>query len=155
MSYTIKSEQEIPISLTEAWDFFSRPENLEQLTPSDIGFEILHNDSEVMHEGQIICYKIGILPFINVHWVTEITKVVENTRFVDDQRIGPYKLWHHTHEFEETENGVLMKDKVHYALPFGIFGKIAHLVFVRKKLQQIFEYRKHAVNNLFVNQAKV
>ena len=149
MSYTIQCEQEIPISLNEAWEFFSRPGNLEKLTPKDIGFEILHNDSEVMHEGQIICYKIGILPMIKVNWVTEITKVIDKVRFVDDQRVGPYKLWHHTHEFVETTNGVLMKDRVHYALPFGIIGKIAHVLFVRKKLQQIFAFRKQAVEEFF------
>ena len=151
MNYSIQREQFVPITITEAWDFFSRPENLEKLTPPDIGFEITHNDSGIMYEGQIICYKIQLLPLIHVRWVTEITKVEEPVRFVDDQRVGPYRLWHHTHEFIETEDGVLMRDRVHYALPFGIFGRIAHMLFVRKKLQSIFDYRTEATEELFRN----
>ena len=149
MSHLINHEQFIPISLEQAWEFFSNPKNLGKLTPSDIGFEIIYNSSNSMYAGQIICYKIGILPFVKIKWVTEITQVVNKVRFVDDQRIGPYKLWHHTHEFRETDGGIMMKDSVHYALPYGLLGKIAHLIFVRKKLKQIFDYRKTAVEELF------
>lgn len=149
MSYKIQREQFLPISIEEAWEFFSRPENLGKLTPDDIGFEITHNDSERMHEGQIICYKIEVFPLIKVKWVTEITHVEQNRMFIDNQRVGPYRLWHHTHEFEETDGGIIMKDTVHYALPFGIMGTLAHALFVRRKLKSIFDYREKAVLELF------
>ena len=149
MSYSLHQEQFIATDLTSAWEFFSRPENLGKLTPPDVGFEIVHNDSEVMHEGQIIVYKIRVLPLIKLSWVTEITHVEAENKFIDNQRVGPYSLWHHTHTFEKVEGGVLMKDDIHYALPMGIFGKIAHLLFVRKKLESIFNFRKGAVEDLF------
>ncbi len=149
MSYSLQQEQFIPTDLPTAWDFFSRPENLGKLTPPDVGFEIVHNDSEVMHEGQIIAYKIRVFPLVKLSWVTEITHVEPAKKFVDNQRIGPYSLWHHTHTFKVVKGGVLMKDVIHYALPMGIFGKIAHLLFVRKKLESIFHYRKEAVEALF------
>jgi len=149
MAYSLHQEQFIATDLDNAWDFFSKPDNLSQITPPDIGFEIIYNESEVMEKGQIISYKIQIAPFVKLSWVTEITHIEEKKKFVDDQRVGPYALWHHTHTFEEVEGGVLMKDDIHYALPMGPFGMLAHALFVKNKLQHIFEYRKTAVEKLF------
>ncbi len=149
MIYNLKEKQFLPISLDEAWAFFSCPNNLEKLTPPDIGFEIINNHSDSMHEGQIISYRIQLLPLVKIHWVTEITTVVDKKSFIDNQLIGPYKLWHHQHRFEEVEGGVMMEDLVHYAVPFGIFGKIAHVLFVKAKLKSIFNYRREATDKLF------
>ncbi len=147
--HTLESEQLLPISLDEAWQYFSNPLNLEELTPKGIGFKILTCSDDTMTEGQIISYKIKVIPIIWLSWVTEITHMKSKQYFIDDQRHGPYKIWHHRHSFEEVEGGVLMKDLIHYALPFGIFGNVAHALFVRKKLEQIFEYRKTVLNDKF------
>jgi len=139
--YRLYREQTLPISKTEAWEFFSTPRNLEQLTPKEIGFKILTCSHEKMVEGQIISYKVNVFPLIWIHWVTEITYVSEGEYFIDDQRSGPYAMWHHRHTFKQTEAGVLMQDEVHYAMPFGILGQLMHKLFIGKKLQRIFDYR--------------
>lgn len=149
MIHVIQTEQLLKTSLDEAWDFFSHPKNLEQITPSDVGFKITHNLSDEMHVGQIIQYKIKLMPCIALTWVTEISYVENRRGFIDDQRIGPYKMWHHLHEFEETPDGVLMRDTVHYAIPFGLFGWIAKKLFVEKKLQSIFRYRAEVIEEIF------
>lgn len=147
--HTLAQEQRFPISREEAWEFFSTPENLNEITPPDIGFETLGGTGEHLHEGQIILYRIGVFPLVRVKWVTEIKAVDEGRSFVDEQRFGPYKLWHHRHTFEDIPGGVLMKDLVHYGIGFGPFGDIAHAVFVRKKLKQIFAYRKQVLAQRF------
>ncbi len=149
MSYTLKQDQLIATDLDSAWQFFSKPDNLGKLTPPNVHFKIMHNDCDKMHPGQIICYKIRVAPFINLSWVTEITIVEELKRFVDDQRVGPYALWHHSHHFETVQGGTMMKDVIHYALPYGLFGKIAHALFVKNKLKRIFEYRREVIDQLF------
>jgi ligand-binding SRPBCC domain-containing protein len=147
--YVINTEQELPISMKEAWEFFSTPRNLEKLTPNNLQFKILTCSHDSMVEGQIISYKIRLLPFVWMNWVTEITKVKEQSYFIDDQRSGPYKIWHHRHTFTETKNGVLMQDQVHYLLPFGIIGKIVHFLFVKAQLKRIFQYRKEVLAEMF------
>jgi len=102
-----------------------------------------------MVEGQIISYKIKLMPLVWINWVTEIKQVKDNHFFVDDQRSGPYKIWHHRHTFTETENGVLMQDQVHYLLPFGFIGKIAHTLFVKAQLKRIFAYRTEMLAERF------
>ena len=102
-----------------------------------------------MIEGQIISYKIRLFPFVWMNWVTEITHVKDGSHFIDNQRSGPYKIWHHRHSFTETENGVLMKDEVHYLLPFGIIGKIVHSLFVKAKVKSIFKFRTQMLNEKF------
>ncbi|MGE9268680.1 MAG: SRPBCC family protein, partial [Verrucomicrobiales bacterium] len=116
--------------------------NLDKLTPDSVGFRILHCESETMHPGQIITYQVKILPFLWVDWMTEITHIAEKQHFIDDQRHGPYKVWHHTHRFEENEHGVLMSDEVSYVLPFGPLGKLVHRLFVKKQLDHIFDERQ-------------
>ena len=142
-------QQQLNCTLDEAWDFFSNPRNLEKLTPSSIGFDITHCKSEVMHVGQMIGYRIKIAPMIWVKWLTEITYVEDKKCFIDDQRIGPYKVWHHTHSFEENADGVLMTDDIVYAMPFGIIGDIAHTLNVKNKLHHIFDERKRLTDELF------
>ena len=147
--HVIQTEQELPISINEAWEFFSTPRNLEKLTPDKLQFKIITCSHESMVPGQIISYKIRLMPFIWMNWVTEITQVSENNHFIDDQRSGPYKIWHHRHTFIETKDGVLMKDEVHYLLPFGWIGKIVHALVVKSQLKSIFDYRYKMLEDLF------
>ncbi|MFT5906026.1 MAG: ligand-binding SRPBCC domain-containing protein [Cryomorphaceae bacterium] len=147
--HVINSEQELPISIDEAWEFFSTPANLEKLTPKSLRFKILTCSHDTMVEGQIISYKIRLMPLVWMNWVTEIKQVEDKHFFVDDQRSGPYKIWHHRHTFTETENGVLMQDQVHYLLPFGFIGKIVHTLFVKAQLKRIFSYRTEMLAERF------
>ncbi len=139
--YTLKAKQVLPISLQEAWDFFSTPKNLQTITPDYLGFEITSELADHMYAGQVITYKVRPLLGIPLFWMTEITHVAEGKHFIDEQRFGPYVLWHHQHHFKEVEGGVEMIDLVHYKLPLGFLGKIAHWLFVRKQLEGIFDYR--------------
>lgn len=147
--YTLRVMQELPIGLSEAWDFFSSPVNLEKITPPHMGFKITSGTPDKMYPGQIISYKVSPLPGIKVNWVTEITHVEKNLFFVDEQRFGPYRMWHHEHHFEEKDGKVLMIDKVTYKIPFGIFGHIAQSLFVKKQLKEIFEFRKKTLEEKF------
>jgi ligand-binding SRPBCC domain-containing protein len=147
--HQLQQEQRLPISREEAWAFFSTPRNLDSMTPPEIEFEIVSQPGERMYGGQIICYRMKILPLIRVRWVTEIKSVDWGNSFVDEQRFGPYKLWHHRHTFEDVPGGVLMRDLVHYGLGFGPFGAIAHAVFVRRKLESIFNFRREFLERKF------
>ena len=139
--YTLFSEQLLNISLEEAWNFFSSPKNLAKITPPEMGFDITSGEPQQMFAGQIITYKIKILPFLKNNWVTEITQVKEHFYFIDEQRFGPYKMWHHEHFFTQTENGLKISDRVTYKIPFGFLGQIAHSLFIRKKLTHNFRDR--------------
>lgn len=147
--YTLKREQLLRISMEEAWAYFSTPRNLNEITPPDLNFEITSGDVDEMYTGQIITYRIGILPGIKQNWITEITAVEKNKMFIDEQRFGPYKFWHHKHFFREETNGVLVTDVVHYALPFGVFGSIAHRLFVKNRLNRIFDFRYDYLHEKF------
>ena len=146
--YTLEVIQFLNISLAEAWDFFSSPDNLSKITPDHMGFIITSGTPGKMYPGQIITYKVAPFPGLKTNWVTEITHVTDQSFFVDEQRFGPYRMWHHEHHFEAQRNGVLMTDRVSYKLPFGIFGRIAHALFVRRQLKQIFEFRIVAMEKL-------
>jgi ligand-binding SRPBCC domain-containing protein len=148
--YSIKTVQKLPISIEQAWDFFSRPDNLKNITPSNLGFVILskhHGDR--MYPGQIIEYKVSPVLGIPMYWMTEITHVEDFKYFVDEQRFGPYGLWHHQHHFRPIEGGVEMTDIVHYKIPFWFLGDIAHSLFVRNELRKIFEFRFQKAEELF------
>lgn len=147
--HTLAQEQRLPLTLDAAWEFFSSPRNLDEITPRELGFEIVSLPGEEMYEGQIITYKVMIFPGIWVPWVTEIKSVNAGKSFVDEQRFGPYKFWHHRHTFEEISGGVLMRDLVHYGLGFGPLGAIAHALFVRSKLQSIFAFRREMLVRRF------
>ncbi len=141
--------QELPIELPAAWKFFSSPVNLEKITPQHMGFQITSGVPKEMYPGQIISYKVSPVPGIKTSWVTEITHVEENKFFVDEQRFGPYSMWHHEHHFEEREGSVLMTDKVSYKIPLGFLGRLAHFLFVKKQLRSIFEYRIEVLEKKF------
>lgn len=149
MIYILHTKQKLPISLEEAWNFLADPKNLKTITPKYMGFEIISGADRKMYPGQIIEYIVK--PVLNIpnKWTTEITHVVENKYFVDEQRFGPYALWHHKHFLKEIEGGVEMEDLIHYKLPFGIIGQLFHPILVKPKLNQIFEYRKEKLISIF------
>ena len=120
--HRFETVQVLPVDRAEAWAFFSNPRNLSVITPPEMGFEITEEVPEHVHPGLIVVYRVRPLLGIPVTWVTEITAVVEEELFVDDQRIGPYRFWHHQHHFREVADGTEVRDIVHYALPFGPLG---------------------------------
>jgi ligand-binding SRPBCC domain-containing protein len=149
-TFSIWTVQNIPIALEDAWDFFSNPDNLQVITPANLGFTILSkHHGKKMYAGQIIDYTVKPLLGIPVYWMTEITHVVEGQYFIDEQRFGPYQLWHHQHHFKSIEGGVEMTDIVHYRNPLGFLGKIANQLIVKNQLRKIFEYRYEKLEELF------
>jgi ligand-binding SRPBCC domain-containing protein len=148
--YSLKTVQCLPVTIDKAWDFFSSPANLKEITPDNLDFKILskhHGDK--MYSGQIIEYTVKPLLGIPIYWMTEITHVVPKEFFVDEQRFGPYRLWHHQHHFKKIEGGVEMTDIVHYKLPLWLLGDIANTLYVKNELQQIFQFRFQKVEQLF------
>ena len=148
--YQFKREQFIQADLATVWDFISSPANLKKITPTYMGFDITSGDlPEKMYQGMIISYKVSPLWGIKTDWVTEITHIRELEYFVDEQRIGPYALWHHQHILIPQENGVLMQDIVTYAPPMGWLGAFANKLMIEKKLKEIFAYRWEVVEKMF------
>ncbi|KQL56832.1 SRPBCC family protein [Shouchella oshimensis] len=147
--YMLKREQLLAISLDDAWAFFSSAENLQAITPSYMKFTITNSPGEHIYPGQLITYKVSPLLSIPLTWITEITQVVDQSYFIDEQRFGPFKLWHHQHHFSETEKGVKMTDIVHYSLPFHFIGQLAHSITVKSRLEEIFEYRYNILEERF------
>ena len=148
--YQFKREQHINQPLDLLWEFISSPRNLKKITPDYMGFDITSKDlPEKMYQGMIISYKVKPIFNIPTTWVTEITHVNEKQYFVDEQRIGPYKLWHHQHFLQETANGTLMTDILSYEPPFSVLGDIANALFIKNKLKKIFDYREKALIELF------
>ena len=151
MPYTqIIRKQLINTNIDEIWDFMSSPKNLERITPNDKGFKITsNNEDQLMYAGMIISYKITPLLNFPLTWVTEITQVKEKEFFIDEQRVGPYKMWHHEHIFKTKEDGVLMTDIITYIPPFGLLGKLANSLFIKKRINEIFDYRSQIIEQLF------
>ena len=147
--YTLHKKQNLPITLQQAWDFLSDPKNLKTITPDYMGFHILSGADRPMFAGQIIQYIVTPVLGIKTKWVTEITHVTDKHYFVDEQRFGPYALWHHKHFIEEIEGGVEMEDIIDYKIPFGILGELAHPILVKPKLEEIFNYRTKKLEELF------
>jgi len=148
--YHIKRTQILPIPKKEAWEFFSSPKNLEKITPAKMNFRILNiSGGEKAYPGQMIRYKIKVLPFFSVTWVTEITYVQEPDYFVDDQRIGPFAIWHHQHSFKEVDGGTEMTDEVTYGIPLGPLGTLAYWLFVKRDVNAIFNYRYEVLTRYF------
>jgi ligand-binding SRPBCC domain-containing protein len=141
--------QNLPITCDQAWDFLCDPNNLKTITPDYMGFEILSGAEKKMYAGQIIQYIVTPVMGIPTKWVTEITHVKEGEYFVDEQRFGPYALWHHKHFIRPIENGVEMEDIIDYKIPFGTLGRLAHPIIVKPKLNEIFDYRKKKLIELF------
>ncbi len=147
--YQIKTQQKLPISIEKAWDFFSNPKNLKKITPEEMSFEIISGAEKSIYPGQIIQYNVSPILGIKLRWVTEITHVIDNKYFVDEQRFGPYSLWHHKHFFKEIKGGILMEDVVDYKIPLGWLGQLAHFIFVKNRLKKIFKYRENKLLKLF------
>lgn len=148
--YQLIKVQKLPASLSEIWDFISSPINLKEITPEHMGFVVTSNNgSEKMYPGMIITYKVSPLLGIKLNWMTEITHVKDYEYFVDEQRIGPYSMWHHQHRIEPIEGGVLMTDIVTYKPPMGILGALANSLIITKQLEQIFTYRTIALEKKF------
>lgn len=148
--YQLYQEQKLKASRTEIWDFISSPGNLKKITPPYMGFDITSgNLPEKMYPGMIISYKVSPLFNFKMNWVTEITQVREKEYFVDEQRVGPYKLWHHQHHIYSIAEGVLMTDLVTYSPPFGFLGSLANHILIKKQLNEIFEFRREALKRLF------
>jgi ligand-binding SRPBCC domain-containing protein len=146
MIHSLKKVQFVPVSLEEAWDFFSSPQNLKDITPEYMGFKILTEIPPKMYPGMIISYNLKPLPGFKVNWVTEITQVKENIYFVDSQLSGPYGIWHHEHHFKKVDGGVEMTDLLYYKLPFGWLGGFLNFLMIRKKVEGIFTYRQKIIN---------
>ena len=148
--YQLTRTQKLPATIDEIWDFVSSPANLKDITPGYMGFEVTGNTgTQKMYPGMIITYKVSPIPGIKLNWMTEITHVRDFEFFVDEQRLGPYSLWHHQHRIEPVEGGVLMTDIVTYKPPLGFIGAIANSLFIRKQLRKIFDYRAMALEKRF------
>ena len=147
--HTLHTKQKLPISINEAWDFFSNPKNLSVITPKSMGFKTISGDDRSMFPGQIIQYIVKPLMGIPMKWVTEITHVEDKKYFVDEQRFGPYALWHHKHFFREIPGGIEMEDVVDYKLPMGFLGDMVHPFLVKPKLKEIFGFREKKLIKLF------
>ena len=147
--YTLEVSQFLKIAQEDAWNFFSSPGNLSKITPPSMGFVITSGPAKRMYAGQIISYRVSPFAGFRSNWVTEITRVEEGRFFVDEQRFGPYSLWHHKHFIKEIEGGVEMEDIIDYKIPFGWLGQLMHPILVKPKLDEIFAYRKKKLIELF------
>lgn len=148
--YQYYKAQIIDATIEEVWDFISSPKNLKLITPDHMGFDITSSHSiDKMYEGMIISYEVCPMPGFKTEWLTEITHLRDKKYFVDEQRIGPYSMWHYQHLLEIIDEVVVMKDIITYQPPFGILGAIANRLFIRKKLNEIFDYREKAVDEYF------
>jgi ligand-binding SRPBCC domain-containing protein len=148
-TYRLFNEQFLPVSISTAWDFFSTPKNLQAITPKELDFKITSIDGENAYAGQIITYSIKLNKIIRMNWVTEITHINEEDYFVDEQRFGPYKMWHHVHRFKSVNGGVLMTDVIHFKLPIRLFSTLGYKLFVKRNLNYIFSYRAAQLETLF------
>ena len=150
--YRLEAKQALPISVSEAWDFFSNPKNLLKITPENLGFKTIGDSGYSIYPSQIIQYKITPLPFFKTTWVTEITHVEPPNFFADKQLYGPYELWHHKHFFKAIDGGVQIIDIVDYVPPFGILGRLMNPIIIKPRIFKIFEHRKVKVEEFFSNQ---
>jgi len=149
--FKLKYSQKLPISLNEAWDFLSSPNNLELITPKSMDFNITDWDRKKAYPGQIIQYTVKPILGIKINWVTEITHIRAKEYFVDEQRFGPYTFWHHKHFIKEIEGGVIMEDVIHYKPPFGFVGVLLNFLFINSKLNSIFKHRELELIKTFGN----
>jgi len=144
-------EQFIPAAPAAVWEFFATPRNLDALTPPDLTFRIVGDVAPRMYAGQMIEYRIGVLPGVTTRWLTEITHVREGAYFVDEQRIGPYRLWHHEHMFSPAPDGrgVHMTDRITYDPGWGPIGGAVDALWIARKLAHVFAYRARRTAELF------
>jgi ligand-binding SRPBCC domain-containing protein len=149
--YQLKTKQFVKTDIATCWDFFSDPKNLSKITPQSMGFIVRTELPDKMYEGLMIEYTVSPMLGIPMNWITEIKTVKNHSFFVDEQRKGPYRIWHHEHHFKEVEGGVEMTDIVSYELPLGILGRLMHPILVKNKLKEIFDYRRQKVDELFID----
>ncbi len=147
--FKIHTKQKLPITIEEGWGFLSNPKNLSCITPNYMKFKITDCDFKPVYQGQIIQYTVRPLLNIPLKWVTEITHVVNENYFVDEQRFGPYSLWHHKHFLKEIDGGIEMEDIIHYKIPLGFIGEFLNFLFIKNQLKEIFEYRKNKLIEIF------
>lgn len=147
--YTLHKKQQLPISVAQAWEFLSNPANLKTITPDYMGFHIISGADRPMFSGQIIQYIVTPVLGIKTKWVTEITHIKDQEYFVDEQRFGPYAMWHHKHFIKAIDGGVEMEDIIDYKLPMGVLGQMVHPILVKPKLEEIFTYRSKKLEELF------
>jgi ligand-binding SRPBCC domain-containing protein len=146
----VERKQFLPITIAEAWTFFSDAENLSRITPPEMGFRITSpKHIGPVYPGMIISYSVRPILSIPLPWITEITRVKQPEYFIDDQRVGPYKLWHHQHVFKQVDGGVEMTDIIHYQAPFGFIGRLAESLFINRKVKHIFDYRSRVLMDIF------
>lgn len=150
--YQMNRKQLLHVSLDDAWSFFADPNNLQKLTPPKMRMKVIDKHPSELYAGMIATYKIRPIFNIPITWVTEVTQVLSKEYFIDEQRFGPFKFWHHEHRFKQTDEGVEMTDLVHYAMPFSIIGKLVHAQIVRPKLQAMFAYRQKQLRFLLPNE---
>jgi ligand-binding SRPBCC domain-containing protein len=150
--HTLLKTQVLPVSPDRLWDFISRPSNLNLITPPDMEFQIIGDAPDRVFAGQFIEYRVKVPILGRTSWLTEIKYLDEGRSFVDEQRVGPYKLWIHRHHLEEVESGTRMIDDIRYALPWGVLGSLANVLFVRRDLERIFEYRRDKLPALLRNE---
>lgn len=149
--HKIYRTQMLPVDVREAWNFFADPRNLADITPDWMQFRITSDVPDQMYAGLIITYRISVFPGIALRWITEITHLQPGNMFVDEQRFGPYRFWHHQHLFRETTHGTSMEDIVHYAMPLNILGELVHRIAVRRRLDEIFQFREKALKERFTS----
>jgi ligand-binding SRPBCC domain-containing protein len=147
--HRLQREQIVSAGMDKVWAFFTTPTNLNIMTPPDMQFKILYGAETPMYAGQLIEYQVTFIPGLKSNWLTEITHIQERAFFIDEQRFGPYRFWHHTHHFWEQSGGTRMKDTVTYAMPFGPLGEIVHALWVHRRLRAIFDYRQTKLREIF------
>ncbi|GAC1447229.1 MAG: SRPBCC family protein [Desulfuromonadaceae bacterium] len=147
--FTLERTQILPITLETAWKFFSNPANLVKITPPNMDFRITSPPQSGIYSGQIITYTVRPLLRVAVDWTTEITHVDRPNFFVDEQRFGPYRFWHHQHRFCEVSGGVEIYDFVHYLLLHDQLAGLINRLFVAPRLKRIFDFRSTALTELF------
>ena len=149
MIHYLQQEQIIPAAVQKVWDYFCDPKNLNEITPADMNFEIVQGGNVKMYEGQIIEYRVEFLRGVRSLWLTEIAHVRDGEYFVDEQRVGPYRFWYHEHMFEKVLNGTRMTDRVTYVIPFGMLGDLLNAVWISRRLNHIFDFRRQKIVELF------
>ena len=151
MLHVLKTTQVLKSDMNTVWKFMSSPMNLARITPHYMGFQILSDEGDLkeMYPGQLIEYYVTPVMGIKMNWVTEITHVQDKHYFVDEQRFGPYTLWHHKHFLKEVPEGIEMTDIIHYKIPFGFIGRLANSLFIKNKVKEIFDHRYSILEELF------
>ncbi len=149
MIHRLTRQQVVPAPLGEVWAYFATPKNLNEMTPPNMHFEIVHGGEVTMFQGQLIEYRVQFMPMLKSRWLTEIAHVENEAYFVDEQRIGPYRFWYHEHRFEAVTGGTRIHDQITYALPFGPLGDLVHAIWVGPRLHSVFDFRRDKIEELF------